>query len=386
MRRAGTRALVATAALAALVALPGRAHADDEFAGASVIFARGAALYRVDPRGKGETEVATLPAKAAVRALRTDAEGKVLLADLGGKWSWMPLDGKAKALTELACADGPAQLAEDGTCVLCRGPRGGSIIINLHTGKDRAVDVPSTGARLVGTGADRRVVWADKAGVWSALARDPRQRQQVAPEAPLRSFLPSPDGTRGLGVFLDKVYTSVKDTKPAELLMGFALDGQATRRKAIKGGVPIQWSHDSRWVLVQDGGSACIMMAMGGQYKCWRGYTGASVAADGRWGLVLGNRDGSKQGASKGAPKAQGKAPPASKAKGPAKGAEPTDEPEGAEDAGSGGVDDVEVSPPSGPLALYRTRLEGAFTDPPALIAKVVDGAAVWVPAAPQQP
>ena len=360
-------------------ALAGVAHADgDEFGGGTVVFARGVSLYRVDPKGKGETEIATLAApgsKVAVRALRTDAEGKTLLVDVGGKWSWMPLDGSTKTLADLPCADGPAALAEDGACVLCRAAKGGSIIINLHDGKTRMVEVPPVGSRLVGAGADRRVVWADKTGVWSALTRDVKQRQQVAAEAPLRSFLASPDGKRAVGVYLDKIYTSVKDTKPAELLMGFALDGQAARRKMIKSGVPIEWSHDGTWVLTQDGGSACIMMANGGNYKCWKGYTGASVASDGRWGLVLGNRDGSKkQSPPKKAP--ANKAP----AKTPAKGsdAEPTDEPESAD--GEAAVDDVEVAPPTGPLALYRTRLEGAFTDAPALIVRVVDGAAVWIP------
>src|SRR5881628_1636743 len=92
------------------LALASQVHADDEPAGA-IIFARGGSLFRTDTRGRGETEVAKLPAKATVRALRTDAAGKVLLVDLGGKWMWMPLDGTA-ALAELPCAEGPAQLAE----------------------------------------------------------------------------------------------------------------------------------------------------------------------------------------------------------------------------------------------------------------------------------
>ena len=43
---------------------------------------------------------------------------------------------------------------------------------------------------------------------------------------------------------------------------------------------------------------------------------------------------------------------------------------------------DVPLPPPTGPQSLYRVRLEGsAFTETPALVAKIVDGAAVWVPA-----
>ena len=109
----------------------------------------------------------------AVRALRTDAHGSVLLADLDGKWSWMRLDGVAKALVELPCADGPAQLAVDGACVLCRSTKSatGSVIVNLRNGKIKAVPVPPPGARLIGTGAKRRLVWADAGGVWSAVRR-----------------------------------------------------------------------------------------------------------------------------------------------------------------------------------------------------------------------
>ncbi len=58
---------------------------------------------------------------------------------------------------------------------------------------------------------------------------------------------------------------------------------------------------------------------------------------------------------------------------------EPSNEPEAGE--AQPATDDVSVAPPSGPLALYRVRLDGAFTDRPTLLVKIVDGAAVWVPA-----
>jgi len=360
-----------SATLVLVTAMP--AIADDDFGGATVIFARGSSLIRTDPRGRGETEVAQLPGKGLVRALRTDARGSVLLADLGGKWSWMKLDGAEKALTELPCADGPAQLAVDGACVLCRSTTSptGSVIVNLKNSKITPVEIPAPGARLVGEGAERRLVWADATGVWSAPPGAPNKKRQLAPEPPLRSFLPSPDGTRGVGVYRDIVHEG-KQTKPAELLMNFLLDGQAARRKTIKTGVPVEWSHDSQWVLIQDRGSACIMGAVGGEYKCWKGYTGASIASDGRWALALGSR-------TKAAPDKKSKKSKKSKKDKPALDAEPTNE-----DENRGGdltaTDDVEVPPPSGPLALYRTKLAGAFSEAPARIVSVVDGAAVWIP------
>jgi hypothetical protein len=405
------------------LALAGRAaRADDEPTGV-VIFARGSSLFQVDARGRAETEIAQLAAPAApaapaggarakpsapsgpsvaVRALRSDAGGSVLLADLAGKWAWMPLDGSTRSLTELPCADGPAQLAEDGSSVLCRAPQSAarSLLVDLPRGaaatrpaRTMLLDVPPGGARIIGSGAERALVWADATGVWTSPAGDPRRKTRVAPQPPLRGFLASPDGERAIGTYADQVFTDLHHTRPAEVLMTMSLDDQGARRKAIRDGVAVEWSHDSQWVLVQDGGSACIMRASGGQYKCWRGYTAASLSSDGRWALALGNRDGSKK-QSPPRPAARPVGKPAAPVAPPASDAadrrddkpwdrldEPSDEPE-AGDAPPAN-DDVSVAPPSGPQSLYRLRLEGAFTDRPTVIVKVVDGAAVWVPREP---
>ncbi|TMQ12409.1 MAG: hypothetical protein E6J90_19910 [Deltaproteobacteria bacterium] len=417
------------AAVAVAAALAAPAWAGDDFAGASIIFARGSSLYRVDARGRGETEIAKLAAKVTVRALRCDAGGAVLLADLAGKWAWMPLDGSTRALIELPCGDGPAQLAEDGSAVLCRSTRAPSqsIVVEL-TGLGPAqprvtVDVPPGTAHLVGSGAERRLVWADGGGVWTAAPGELRKKTRAAPDAPLRGFLPSPDGAHAIAVYADQIFSDIHRQRPAEVLMTVALDGQGARRKAIAGGVAVEWSHDAQWLLVQDGASACIMRASGGQYKCWRGYTAASLSGDGRWGLALGNRDGSKKQtparpakARSGKPGKPAPAPPTPPPAGEPASAddkpwdhldEPSDEPESSEPAPpidptgedprpagravgvptprdrASPIDDVSVAPPSGPLSLYRLRLEGAFTDRPALLVKVVDGAAVWVPGPP---
>ena len=84
--------MIATAVLA--IGSPRTARADDDFAGGTIIFARGGSLYRVDAEGQERDRArAAAGDSATVRALRTDAAGKVLLADLGGTWTWMPLDG-----------------------------------------------------------------------------------------------------------------------------------------------------------------------------------------------------------------------------------------------------------------------------------------------------
>ncbi len=371
------------AVIAVVLAITSPVFADDDFGGATIVFARGGSLYRVDPKGKNETEIATVTGsdgpRKVVRNLQTDAAGKILLVDLDGAWQWMPLDGSAKSLTALACSDGPAQLAEDGTCVLCKA-KTGSQIINLMTGKTLTID--QAGARVTGIGADRKLVWADKDGVWSAAPGHRQHAKKVAPESPLRSFLASPDGSRALGVYSDEVFVDAHHKKPMDILMGFQLDGEGARRKAIKGGVPLMWSHDSQWVLVQDGGQACLMHATGGEYKCWRGYTAASISSDGKYGVFLDNRDGSHK-------QAPEKDPKTKKGKKPApKNAEPPPPPPGEEsgesEEGDAGEADVAVPPPSGSLSVFRARLEGsAFTESPALIIKVADGAAVWVPGTP---
>lgn len=408
-------AIAAAVAAVVVLAAPSAARADadaDEFDGASVIFARGASLYRVDPRGKGEIEIAQLPARTTVRALRSDARGTVLLADLAGAWAWMPLDGSTKTLTNLPCGDGPATLADDGSAVLCRPPRQPrqSILVELGLpapGASRviALDVPPGAARLVGAGPgggnDRKLVWADQTGVWTAPAADPRRKTRAALDIPLRGFLPSPDGARAIAVYTDQVFADLHHRRSAEVLMTLQLDGQGARRKAIRDGVAVEWSHDASWLLVQDGASTCIMRASGGQYKCWRGLTAASLSADGRWALALGNRDGSRRTAdrsgksAKSAKSAARQPPPAPPAAPPPPSDDPPhpddkpwdhlDEPSDELEAGDPPptIDDVSVAVPSGPLSLYRLRLEGAFTDRPTLLVKVVDGAAVWVPGSP---
>jgi hypothetical protein len=384
----------------ALTATSARADDDDDLANRTLVFARGSTLYKADAKGKIETEIATLPSKSAVRALRVDALGKVLLIDVGGSWSWLPLDGSTTTPNPLPCDAGPAQLAEDGLCVLCRAKpaagstKQGSIIVTLASGKVMPVDVPATSARLAGIGIERKLVWADATAVWKASPAAPKKATKAAPEAPLRNFSPSPDGSHALGVYAGEVFENARTKKPGETLMVFALDGQGARRKAIQNGVPVEWSHDSKWVLLQDGASACIMLVDGGEYKCWKGYTAASIAPDGKYALILGNRDGSKkQDRDKNDSKKDSKKKSSKKddkrSKKKAPEPEVTDEePSELEGEGEGGeepvtTDDVAVAPPNGQLALYRAKLEGAFATSPSLVMRVVDGAAVWLPTVP---
>src|SRR5689334_494378 len=98
MRRAQLAVALVLAAAATAQAAP-----DDGLGSGAVIYARGDALYRSDAKGKNETQIAQLPPKTTVRALRSDGAGRVLLVDLAGKWSWLPLDGSTKTLADLPC-------------------------------------------------------------------------------------------------------------------------------------------------------------------------------------------------------------------------------------------------------------------------------------------
>ncbi len=413
------RAIGLGAAIAILIAVAPAVRADDEFAGGSVVFARGTSLWRTDARGKAATELVALPGKGEdVRAIRADAAGANLIVDLAGRWYWTRLtDGTAAALAPLACASGGATLVGDGSCVVCASPRGTATIIRLRDGKSFDTGVAAPGATVALSPAGRALVWAEAAGMFASPPGRTKDRRSLGSEAPLAHFTPSPDGTRALGVYRETEVDKDRDGIH-ELLYTIALDGTGARRKVIRHGVPLVWSWDSQWVLVQDRGAGCVMRGVGGEYKCWKGYTAQSIAPDGAWALLLGPRDSHAADAL--AAKAQAenlakikanekaKADARRKAKpkprprgghhrgpdpddgGPDDGGEGGEEPDFAgpdEDLDDGGdIADQPVPLPARPFSLYRARRNGAYTDKPVVIIKDVDGAAVWLPAPPAPP
>jgi hypothetical protein len=367
------RAAAAVLAAALLLPLPAAAGKDDDFTGASVVFARGASLWRTDPRGKGPaTELVRLPAGAAasaVRAIRVDAGLHTMLVDVAGRWYWTRLsEAAASDLAPLPCS-GPARLTADGAWAVCATPEGTVAIFCFTAPRPVRRDVPAGGATVVDRGpsaADRELVWVDAAGVWAAPQGRLERRRKLAGDVPLRHFLPAPDGGRAVGVFRDTVTHRGKPVERDQLYT-FALDGRGARRKIIRDGVPVDWSWDSQWLLVQDGSSACLMRAVGGEYKCWKGYTAVSISADGGHALLLGHRSGASKDDA----------------------AEPSrdiDEAELPDGDGAEAVPEPAVPLPSGPLSLYRVRIAGAYTERPALVERVVDGAAAWLAPLPAAP
>jgi hypothetical protein len=315
-------------AFAAVLLVCGVAHAkkDEDFGGGSVVYARGTSLWKTDPLGKGpETELVALSGPASdVQLIRSNPDGSILLIELAGTWWSARLDAAATAPvapTQRACAAGDARFAADGSCIVCAGPDGDTMLISMKTGKSTTKAVPSAGARVVVQDGVRRLIWADADGVWSANVKNLDDKVELAADAPISGFVASPDGTRGVAIYAGHLYEK-KQQVDADVLSSFALDGTAARRMLFPEGTVIDWSWDSTWVLVQNGEKACITRAVGGEYKCWKGYTPLSLAPDARWALVRGTDSGK----------------------------------------------------------LYRVRLEGQNTEKPSLVETVCDGAALWLP------
>jgi hypothetical protein len=372
----------AWACAATILASAPRARADDddtEPKAGQVVYAKGTSLWRIAATGRGKTvELVALPAGAKgsdVRAIRTDPGRHVLIVDVAGTWYWSALDGDAAApLAAIGCGAGPATLSLDGTLVVCAGDKGGTSVKKLGADDRVDRDVPAAGAVVTGQRGARTLVWADGTSVWSAPL-GPATAGKALADAPLAHFSASPDGAHALGVY------KAGDDKDAQLLYTFPLDGSGARRKVIRNGVPIEWSWDAQWVLVQDGGAACVMRAVGGEYKCWKGYTAVGVADDGAWALMLGSRDGkapadpSEKSKSKDKHKGKGKHHDDEPA--------PTPTPAGEESESADAGDDTPVPLPKGPYSLYRGRRDGAYTDKPVVIVHEIDGAAAWLPAPP---
>jgi hypothetical protein len=76
-----------------------------------------------------------------------------------------------------------------------------------------------------------------------------------------------------------------------DALVAFKLDARKARRILLPKGVPVLWSADGNWLLahwtdLSHNQATCIVRAVGGEYKCWHGYTGVAIAPDGSYCLL----------------------------------------------------------------------------------------------------
>ncbi|HEU5056894.1 MAG TPA: hypothetical protein VFU21_10235 [Kofleriaceae bacterium] len=208
-------------------------------------------------------------APALIRGLSAARDGSALLVDLGANAAWIDLaGGKAGAPVFLPCAGG--RLARGGGQVLCGARRGkGSVAYRMRPTLGSAALEALDPERTAFTAGDRLVSEVDGA------LRD-QDRTVVAPHAPVDRLMVSPDGARAVGRYQDG---------DGDALFGFRLDGRAARRKLITG-TPVAWSADSVWLAVDGEDAACVLRAVGGEYKCWDHFRALALSADGSLALL----------------------------------------------------------------------------------------------------
>ncbi len=248
------------------------AHAD-AVPGDSVVFARDQALWQVPARRRGEpVRVAKLPGAHATRIVA--ARAGILLLVRDNKVSWVrPNATVVPTPTRLDCGL-PADLSPNGRCLVCTTHAGEVQVHLLDNGQVRDLVNPRDVQGFLGPDG-RSLVVSDSDGIWAVKRR---RRRLLAADRPENHLMVAPDGRRAVASYREG------DTLG---LYSFRLDGKAARRLLLENARPVAWSVDSRWVLAQhDKRGACIMRAVGGQYKCWRNYQAIAIAPDGNHAIL----------------------------------------------------------------------------------------------------
>lgn len=261
----------ATVAILLALAAPATAEPGD------VVYVKDGVLTRQPVLVKGEAvALATLEsALAKVDRVEVSPDGKTLVVGAGRVLRWLDLEAPAPVPRALVCA-GHVTL---GSRLSCDVGTGYTLVADLRAGVLRVVDAVPAGARTVGNA----LVHSAGDALWAHdLATD--ELRQLAEHAPPAHLLVAPDGTRAVGVY---------GTGDDAAIYTFRLDGTGVRRKLSRDAVPLAWSADSQWILAQQGSRACIVRAVGGQYKCWKRYRALALAPDGSWALVARDRDDS---------------------------------------------------------------------------------------------
>jgi hypothetical protein len=234
---------------------------------------------RADARGFAAPPAA--PPAAPIDRLQSSPDGRLvaLTSARGTAWVQLRLDDARAEPAELravavAPCRGPGDVAPNGRALVCPGAAGTVWQPNLWIA--RQLPIGPAPVFFHGLAGDQLLVVEDN-GIWAIPATGSQKRRPLAPHRPDRGFLPSPDGSRAVGNY---------ETDGVSELWSFRLDGKAARRKLGFDLTAVAWSADSQWVLLPNHSRACVVRAVGGEYKCWEHFAGHALSPDGRHVLL----------------------------------------------------------------------------------------------------
>jgi hypothetical protein len=247
----------------------------------SVLYVQKGALWRASLADPEKPEkLATLPPmrRKPITRLEASGDGTALLIEYSRNVAWIDLTTQPLVPVYLPCR-GRSRLSPGGERVMCASRAGKSTAVFRMRPRPGAAFLPGfdPATTLMADLHGERVVVAGSEELWSASITEPEQRTQVAPHVPAGALSIAPDGQRAVGRY--------SDGEQRDSLFGFRLDGQAARRK-LAPGIPVAWSADSVWIAVAWEGNACIVRAVGGEYKCWDKYRPLAIDRDGSWMLL----------------------------------------------------------------------------------------------------
>jgi hypothetical protein len=206
------------------------------------------------------------------RSLQVAASGKSALVELESGWLWIDLVSGTQHT--LDCGAGTV-LSPSGVCVACTNDTGGS----LYAMGKKARRLGNLSGQLFGFGPSDQFVAAVSSGRLLALKPSSTKKPRaLANHAPAEQFSVAPNGTRAVGVYSEQGGSS---------LFTFKLDGNAARRRLGSATTVVGWSGDSQWLLVESKSAACVVRAVGGEYKCWNGYRAGGLDQDGSIVVLL---------------------------------------------------------------------------------------------------
>ncbi len=283
MRRASARNTLAFVVGVVVLAL---APASATAAGSSgtIIFGRDGALWQWSLEGgKNEPKrVRKLALVGQLDGLKVDGAGRHAVLRAGKSWYWLEL-GSEKT-ERLDCVAQPT-LSANGRCVLCQVSDGKSLLYAFGR-KAKKHSVRGAGPwSFAGRSGGDRVLVVDGDQILLTAPRRRRFKSTVVAEHAPKSLSVSPTGGRAVGFFADN------GSKPAGFYT-FRIGRKGARRRLLEEGEAIAWSANGAWLLLSRKDEACLIRAVGGEYKCWNGYRAAAVSGDGREAFLIKDEGG----------------------------------------------------------------------------------------------